>query len=194
MVDTMRDFDSTVPWAVTSHQWNMLGSHDTARLRTVVGTRERVELAAGLLFTYPGTPAMFAGDEGGLTGTNGEHARVPMPWDDIDAGGGPRWDAATFEIYRSLIAVRRGSRALREGGMRWAVVAPDAVAYLRETLDERVLVLVARAPREGRELPRHLLAPGASPQNLYGGGDLDVRPDGLGLPGDGPGVQVWRLA
>ena len=50
----MRDFDSTVPWAVTTHQWNMLGSHDTARLRTVVGTRERVELAAGLLFTYPG--------------------------------------------------------------------------------------------------------------------------------------------
>ena len=119
---TMRDFDSTVPWAVTTHQWNMLGSHDTARLRTVVGTRERVELAAGLLFTYPGTPAMFAGDEGGLTGTNGEHARVAMPWDEIDAGGGPRWDAATFEIYRSLIAVRRGSRALREGGMRWAVV------------------------------------------------------------------------
>ena len=82
MVDTMRDFDSTVPWAVTTQQWNMPGSHVTARLRTVVGTRERVELAAGLLFTYPGTPAMFAGDEGGLTGTNGEHSRVAMPWHD----------------------------------------------------------------------------------------------------------------
>ena len=194
MVETMRDFDATVPWAVTTHQWNMLGSHDTARLRTVVGTRERVELAAGLLFTYPGTPAMFAGDEGGLTGTNGEHARVAMPWDDIDAGGGPRWDAGTFEIYRSLIAVRRGSRALREGGMRWAVVRPDAIAYLRETLDERVLVVVARAPWEGVDLPRHLLAPDALPENLYGGGDLGVRPEGLRVSGDGPGVQVWRLA
>jgi alpha-glucosidase len=194
MVDTMRDFDSTVPWAVTTHQWNMLGSHDTARLRTVVGTRERVELAAGLLFTYPGTPAMFAGDEGGLTGTNGEHSRVAMPWDEIEAGGGPRWDAGTFEIYRSLIAVRRGSRALREGGMRWAVVSPDAVAYLRETADERVLVLVARGPWEGAYLPRHLLAPGSDPENLYGGGDLAVHPDRLVLPGDGPGVQVWRLA
>ena len=138
---------------------------------------------------------MFAGDEGGLTGTNGEHARVAMPWDDIDAGGGPRWDAGTFEIYRSLIAVRRGSRALREGGMRWAVVTPDAVAYLRETLDERVLVLVARAPWEGVDLPRHLLAPGASPENLYGGGDLGVRPDrAAGCRATDPGVQVWRLA
>ena len=78
--------------------------------------------------------------------------------------------------------------------MRWAVVTPDAVAYLRETLDERVLVLVARASWEGADLPRHLLAPGASPENLYGGGDLGVRPDRLRLPGDGPGVQVWRLA
>lgn len=194
MVATMRDFDSTVPWNVTTHQWNMLGSHDTARLRTVVGTRERVELAAGLLFTYPGTPAMFAGDEGGLTGTNGEHARVAMPWRDIDAGGGPRWDAATFEIYRALIALRRASRALREGGMRWAVVRPDVVAYLRETLDERVLVVVARAAWSGVDLPRHLLAPGALPENLYGGADLDVRPDALHVTGDGPGVQVWRLA
>jgi alpha-glucosidase len=194
MVATMRDFDSTVPWSVTTHQWNMLGSHDTARLRSVVGTRERVELAAGLLFTYPGTPAMFAGDEGGLTGTNGEHARVPMPWNDIDAGDGPRWDAGTFEIYRSLIAVRRESRALREGGMRWAVVRPDVVAYLRETLDERVLVVVARAPWEGVDLPRHLLAPHGSPENLYGGADLDVRPHALHVAGDGPGVQVWRLA
>ncbi|WP_028048737.1 glycoside hydrolase family 13 protein [Cellulomonas sp. URHD0024] len=194
MVATMRDFDSTVPWSITTHQWNMLGSHDTARVRTVVGSRERVELAAGLLFTYPGTPAIFAGDEGGLTGTNGEHARVAMPWRDVDAGGGPRWDAGTFEIYRSLIAVRRGSRALREGGMRWVVVQRNAVAYLRETLDERVLVVVARGPWEGVDLPRHLLAPHALPENLYGGADLDVRPDALHLAGDGPGVQVWRLA
>lgn len=193
MVATMRDFDAAVPWSVTAQQWNMLGSHDTPRLRTVVGSRAMVEVAAGMLFTYPGTPVLYAGDEGGLTGVNGEHARVPMPWDAIDAGGGPGWDTATFEVVRSLIALRRSSRALREGGLRWAVVEPDAVAYLRETADECVLVVVARAPWDGVTLPRHLLAPGADAENLYGGGDLAVRPDGLVLPGDGPGVQVWRL-
>lgn len=192
MVDAMRDFDATVPWSVTRHQWNLLGSHDTARVRTVLGSAGAVEVAAGLLFTYPGTPVLFAGDEGGLTGTNGEHARVPMPWADI-AGGGPRWDAATFEVYRALIALRRSSRALREGGLRWAVVDADAVAYLRETPDERVLVLVARAAWEGATLPGHLLA-GDAAANLYGGADLAVTPEGLELPGDGPGVQVWRLA
>jgi len=31
-------------------------------------------------------------------------------------------------------------------------------------------------------------------ENLYGGADLPVRAGALHLPGDGPGVQVWRLA
>jgi alpha-glucosidase len=188
MVTTMREFDATVPWSVTRHQWNLLGSHDTARLRTVVGSAQMQEVAAALLFTYPGTPVLFAGDEGGVTGINGEHARVPMPWDAI-ARGGPAWDEGTFATYQRLIALRRSSRALRDGGLRWVVVEDDAVAFLRETSDERVLVLLARAPWAGATLPTWLTA--GSPVNLFGGGDLDAD---LELPGDGPTAQVWRLA
>ncbi len=193
-VATMREFGAGLPWSVTSRQWNMLGSHDTARIRTIVGTRERVEVAAGLMLTYPGTPVLFAGDEGGVTGRNGEHARVPMPWSTIDAHSGPGWDTATFEVYRSLIALRRSTPALRGGGLRWAGVTDDAVAYLRETPDERVLVLAARAPWSGAALPGHLLAPGQRPENLYGGADLPLVDGALVLPGDGPALQVWRLA
>lgn len=187
MVATMREFDSAVPWAVTAQQWNMLGSHDTVRVRTLLGSREAVEVAVGLLMTYPGTPVVFAGDEVGATGTNGEHARVPMPWDRPD-----RWDERTFETYRSLIALRRATPALRHGGLRWAVVGDDAVAYLRETAEERVLVLVARASWQGAVLPGHL-APRGAPETLYGP-DLRVDDAGLHLPGGGPGVGVWRLA
>jgi alpha-glucosidase len=193
MVAAMTGALARVPWSVGAHQWNLLGSHDTPRIRTLAGSRELVEVGAGLLMTYPGTPMVFAGDEGGLTGRTGEHGRVPMPWGQIDAGGGPDWDAATFETYRRLIAVRRSSRALREGGLRWAVVHDDAVAYLRETADERVLVLVARAPWPGADLPRHLLV-GHEAEVLYGSDDLVVGTGLLHLPGDGPGVAIWRLA
>lgn len=189
MVDTMREFGATVPWQVTAHQWNMLGSHDTPRIRTVVGDPALVEVAAGLLFTVPGTPVLFAGDEIGVEGTTGEGGRVPMPW-----GHPESWDTRTFEAYRALIRLRRSTRALREGGMRWAVVAADAVAFLRETHDERVLVVAARGPWPGAEIPRHLLSPDAAPENLYGGADLTVGATTLRIPGDGPGVQVWRLA
>ncbi|WP_407317404.1 glycoside hydrolase family 13 protein [Isoptericola halotolerans] len=193
MVAAMREFDAAVPWSVTARQWNLLGSHDTPRLRTVVGSAELVEVGATLLFTYPGTPVVFAGDEVGATGDNGEHARTTMAWDQGARGGGPRWDDATFAVYRRLSALRRGSSALRDGGIRWAVVADDAVAFLRESPTERVLVVLARGPWEGAVLPRHLLAPGASPEPLYGDVGLRVTADGIVVPGDGPGVGVHRL-
>lgn len=193
VVATMRDFDAVLPWSVTSRQWNMLGSHDTPRLRSIVGSAQMVEVAAGLLFTYPGTPVVFAGDEVGLTGLNGEHARATMPWDEPD-----RWDGATLEVYRRLIALRRSSRALREGGMRWLHVADDALVYLREVLGERVLVCIARTAWSGAVLP-----PGftdAEPQTLYGPDLLRAHDAGSGagrggfaIPGDGPAVGVWRI-
>ncbi len=194
MVATMRDFDSTVPWSVTRHQWNLLGSHDTARIRTVAGSRERVEVAAALLATYPGTPVVWAGDEGGLTGVNGEHGRVPMPWDRIDgrpgAQGAP-WDVETFETYRELIALRRSSRALREGGLRWVLAEDDAVAYLRETADERVLVVLARDAWPGARLA----VTARAAERLHGDGSVTLTPAGLVVGGSrGPSAQVWRLS
>lgn len=185
MVATMREFAAAVPWTVTAHQWNMLGSHDTARIRTVLGSRDAVEVAVGLLMTYPGTPLVFAGDEVGATGEDGEHARVTMPWDRPE-----RWDDATFRVYRDLVAVRRGSAALRRGGMRWVAVSDDAVVFLRETPDERVLVAAARAPWSGTELPGHL----ARDVDTLHGPDLDTRGGVLRVPGEGPMVGIWRLA
>jgi alpha-glucosidase len=175
-----------VPWQVSAQQWNLLGSHDTARIRTRLADPALVEVAVGLLATYPGTPMVFAGDEWGATGTNGEHARATMPWERPD-----RQDASTFEAYRVLLGLRRRSVALRDGGLRWLLVADDAVAYLRESRDERVLVVAARAPWPGALLPAGL-APERGVERLYG---PDLRTDvaGLYVPGDGPAVGVWRL-
>lgn len=185
MVAAMRDFSSAVPWQVAARQWNLLGSHDTPRIRTMLdGDRALQEVAVGLLATMPGTPMLFAGDELGAEGSNGEHARTTMPWDDPT-----RWDSTSLELYRSLIALRRSSEALRRGGLRWLDLGPDAVAFVRETATEAVLVLAARAPWSGARI-RGVARAG---ENLYGGAELAADDDGLRLPGDGPGLQVWRL-
>ncbi|WP_069386538.1 glycoside hydrolase family 13 protein [Cellulosimicrobium cellulans] len=189
VVETMREFDAAVPWRVTAAQWNMLGSHDTPRLRSIVGSLDLVEVAVTLLMTYPGTPVVFAGDEVGLTGINGEHARATMPWDFPD-----RWDAATFDVYRSLVGVRRDAPALRRGGMRWVHVDDDALVYLRETPDERVLVAVARAPWPGVRLHPAVVGGALEAERLHGGLDLSVHDGAWALGGDGPAVGVWRLA
>jgi alpha-glucosidase len=196
VVAEMRDFAAAVPWQVAAAQWNLLGSHDTPRVRTALGSAASVELAAALLFTYLGTPFVFAGDEVGATGVNGEHGRVTMAWDQA-ATGGPRWDPGTFAVYRALSGLRRSNAALRSGGLRWAVVEDDAMAYLRETPDERVLVVVARGPWAGAVLPRSIVGE-EPPELLYGGSHVattalaDGR-GGLTVSGDGPALGVWRL-
>lgn len=193
----MRDFTGRVPWQVAAAQLNNLGSHDTARLRAAVGSTAHVELGAALLFTYPGVPMVFAGDEVGLSGTNGEHARVTMAWDQAGVGG-PRWDLTTLGFFQALSQLRGTRPALATGGIRWVLAEDDVLAYLRETPGETLLVVVARAPWAGTVLPRRLLGDSA-PQLLYGGSavstpSLTVTGDGLELAGDGPAVGIWRLA
>jgi alpha-glucosidase len=183
----MRAFASVVSWRSYTHSWTLLGSHDTARIRTVVGDPARVEVAVGLLMTLPGVPMVFAGDEIGLTGSWGEDARVPMPWHRPE-----RWDMSTLERYRGLADVRRKHESLRRGGLRWAHVDDDALCFLRETADERLLVLARRAPGA----PVRVSGVGArTAENVYGGAAAPCDPDGsVRLPGDGPTMQIWRLA
>lgn len=195
MVAAMRRFSSAVPFKVNRDHWNMLGSHDTPRLRTLVG-ESMVEVALGMLVTYLGNPVVFAGDEVGLTGINGEHARKTMPWNDPS-----RWDEAVHDTYKSLIAVRSSSAALRTGGLRWVLIHDDCVAFVRESASESVLVMLARAPFDGAELDVSIgsgpesdaTEPLEQPELLYGTGTIVENNGRYVLPAVGPSVHIWRL-
>jgi alpha-glucosidase len=188
LVSTMSAFAAQMSWRSWTSSWQILSSHDTPRIRSVVGDAARHEVAAGLLCTLPGTPMIFAGDELGLTGINGEHSRTPMPWDSPES-----WDHRTLGAYRGLIALRRATPALRHGGLRWAHAAGDTLAFLRETRDDAVLVVARRAAGEPLRLAG---LPGRiDGTNLYGGADtLKVGTDGcIEINGDGPTFQVWSV-
>ena len=188
VVETLRGWQGTLGWRATASSWNILGSHDSARIRTVVGGDAAVHrVAAGLQFTLPGVPMLFAGDEIGLEGINGEDSRRTMPWHRPDD-----WDRTTLAAYADLAQVRRAHVALRRGGLRWAHVDDDTIAFVREHPDGSVLVVVRRAAAPGFALPlepgRHVL--GSEP----GGADLTSSPDGVEVPAtDGPRVDIWAL-
>jgi len=186
IVRTMREFAAAIPWRVAAVNVNLLGSHDTARIRSTVGSDDRAAVAAGLLFAYLGAPMVYMGDEFGLRGASRELARAPMLWDD------PAPFASSLAgVYRELIALRRAQPALRRGGLRWAHVGADAIAFLRETSAERLLVLATRADGPPIRLPATIAR--TEPSNLYGGAAATLAHDGLVLPGDGPTFQVWSL-
>lgn len=141
MVDTVRSFSARMPWRSWVASWTILSSHDTARIRSVVGSSERHTAAAVMLVTMPGVPMIFAGDELGMEGHWGEDSRTPHPWHTESA-----WDHDFLGQYKVLIKLRSTSDALAVGGMRWVHVEDDAIVYLRETAEERYLVAVTRNP------------------------------------------------
>lgn len=139
MVRTIRSFSSRMPWRSYLTSWSLLGSHDTARIRSVVG-RERHHVAAGLLMTLPGTPMIFAGDEVGAEGLWGEDARTTFPWNRP-----AERDENTFAWYQTLIDLRKSSRALAEGGLRWIFAGNDGVVFAREVDGECLIIAATRS-------------------------------------------------
>ena len=132
----------------------------------------------------PGVPMLFAGDELGLEGVNGEGARRPMPW-----GTSSSWDAETLDVYAGLARVRRSRAALRRGGQRWAHVDDDTLAFVREHDDGSVLVVARRAADDSftldLSLDTHLL--GTEP-----GVPVDSGPARIPAS-DGPRLDIWLL-
>ncbi len=200
VVAAMREVHAEMPWRAQAASTLHLDSHDVARFRTAVGGggsgtvsevgRDRHLVGLALQTTLPGVPAVFAGDEIGLTGVDGEHARTPMPWHRRG-----EWDDETVQAYRRWIALRRNHIALRHGGLRWVHVAEDSMTFLREHAAERLLVHVARAEHEAVCLP--LVALGltsADGVDVLQGDPAPSHDDRvLRLPTSGPAAHAYLL-
>jgi alpha-glucosidase len=186
MVASLRAFHGRIPWRSLITSWNILGSHDTARIRTVVGTRERQIAALALAVGLPGVPMVFAGDEVGATGWWGEDARTPFPWQDPES-----WDHDTLSDYRALLGIRGSHAALADGGLRWLHVGSDAVAFVRDVPEESILVVAARNQAESIRIPLELL--GAGPVQHLFGFPADVVAEQVVVEVPSAGAGVWRV-
>ena len=136
---------------------NFLGTHDTARILTVLGAdeppaskeerasfrlspaqRERgialLRLAALALFSFPGVPTVFYGDEAGMEGWEDPFNRGTYPWG--------REDTAIRDYFTRLSGLRKQRTSLRRGGIRWLEAQGRLVAYIRETAGERIVTVL----------------------------------------------------
>ncbi|WP_273365305.1 glycoside hydrolase family 13 protein [Alicyclobacillus herbarius] len=104
------------PDAAIQSQFNLLGSHDTERLRTHAhGDREAVLQAFALQFLFPGIPMIYYGDEVGMEGGNDPGCRAGMVWNE------EQQDATSLEGIRQLAWLKRQHPALHGGWARfWA--------------------------------------------------------------------------
>jgi alpha-glucosidase len=177
-------FSAGFPWRVRLHTMNALDTHDTPRFLThaIEGS---VPVAFGLSVTLPGIPVIFAGDEFGLVGDDGEHSRSPLPWATIADS------ESSIELYSELIHLRTAHVALNDGGIRWVHVDDDVLAYVREHADESILVVAARAHVD---ITLDAAAIAGTPAALFGDLTAARAADGsVRITGDGPAFGAWRL-
>ena len=138
---------------------NHLGTHDTARLRTVLGSgcegdgltraqqavfsltpeqnergRALQELCAAVQFSLPGMPCIYYGDEEGMQGFRDPFCRAPF-----------RRDAGELHsFYAGLASARNASLPLSRGDAAFSSFGTDVLYVLRYTDDQAQLIAFNR--------------------------------------------------
>ena len=162
---------ASYPRVVSHSLMNLLGTHDTARILTLLGdggkgeclpndtlahlslTEEErenaltlIKLASVLQFTAYGVPSVYYGDEAGVEGYGDPFCRRPFPWG--------REDADLLSHYRALGKLRHEHSALTDGDFRF--LEHDAKSFMFERLNERERILVCANVGEEKNfsLPR----------------------------------------
>lgn len=126
---------------------NMLGTHDTERILTVLGEkRDRdkakrlLKIAVALQVTLPGVPHIYYGDEAGVIGGKDPDNRSTYPWG--------KEDEEILSYYRRMIMLRNKQISLKEGEIKFFDTDFDVILFERYYQDERIIVIVNRNLRD----------------------------------------------
>jgi glycosidase len=93
---------------------NLLGSHDTTRLRSQpCASWERIRLALTLMFFMPGAPCIYYGEELGMKGGKDPDNRRSVPWKKL-----PEMQRElVYGLVKELTEIRCKNAVLRDGKM-----------------------------------------------------------------------------
>ena len=154
------------PAAAQGVLFNLLGSHDTERIRTLCKDNWPKERQAILFqMTYPGVPCVYYGDEVGLEGGRDPDCRRCMPWDSA------AWNQQTLQFTRQAIAMRRRHAVFRRGDYQ-TVLADEKrglFGFRRAYRQERALAIFNRSDQpQTITLPLRLLGASRLTDGLTG--------------------------
>lgn len=154
--DTMETIRENYPPAAFYSGLNILGTHDTPRILTLIGVdnaealstkdmraayrlsdaerkrgMQRLHLAAMLSYSFPGSPTLFYGDEAGMQGFEDPLNRGTYPWG--------YEDAELVEFYRTLGKLRMERSSMQRGSIEY-LHAQGGALVLRRTLGDETTV------------------------------------------------------
>ena len=96
---------------------NLLGSHDTTRLRSQpCASWDRIRLALTLMFFLPGAPCVYYGEELGMEGGKDPDNRRSVPWEKLSQ----MQKEPVYALVKELTEMRKNSAVLRDGKLEIA--------------------------------------------------------------------------
>lgn len=153
---------STMDWIIQNYPkhvvdclMNILGTHDTMRILTVLGAdnippdkegmshfklndeqraraRQLLKVASGLQFTLPGVPSVYYGDEAGMEGCIDPFNRACYPWGNEDS--------ELLEWYHKLGNIRKDHPVFREGIYTLLCARNGVYAFSRGEGEQRLII------------------------------------------------------
>ncbi len=152
------------PKRIRDAQMNLLGTHDTDRILTLLGgensdgksndyllrarmNREEYKLASQrlksaytLIATIPGIPSIFYGDEAGMEGYHDPFNRRTYPW------GREKHDILDF--YRKIGRIRRQNSVFCEGNFECLYLSSDLMIFKRYDEASSLLTVISNSDKE----------------------------------------------
>ena len=179
LYDTLTELYGSYPRAVSDTLMNLLGTHDTERILTVLGSApEDMELpnhvlahaslstprremalrllgmAAMLQFTVFGIPSVYYGDEVGMEGYHDPFCRFPYPWHEVEGPNVQDYRTELLDFYRQLGELRKSS-AFHGGDFDILFHDSHTIAYTRTSLTQpqEVYTVIAHRGDTSLDIP-----------------------------------------
>ena len=154
----LTDVTANAPDRILHTQMNLLGTHDTQRILTILGGRssegksnaelsvlrmssearekaiKRLMTGYTILATLPGIPAIFYGDEAGLEGYSDPFNRMPYPWG--------RESKPLLEHYQRLGEIRKKNSVYKKGAFRLIHLTDALLVFARDAKDYSYVTVV----------------------------------------------------
>lgn len=151
---------ASYPRCVSDSLMNIVGTHDTERILTVLGGEDDIgfsndelakkkmtaaqrekgkkllKLVSTIQYTVYGIPSLYYGDEAGIEGYHDPFCRLPYPWGSEDS--------ELVEHYKCLGKIRTEHESLNAGDFRILDHDESFISYERKKGNDRLIVAANR--------------------------------------------------
>jgi alpha-glucosidase len=113
---------------------NLVGSHDTIRLKTFIKNESLHYLSLALTLMFDGMPLIYYGDEIGLEGDVDPDNRRAFRWEDTSK--------KELAMIKQLGSLRNKFQALKKGKIKPIFTDDRVIAFTRKYQDEEITVVI----------------------------------------------------